>query len=132
MNVEQLYEVLKKAQEPQGFIFNKDKQRVLELLQGLLTNKERYGYMCLPLPPGGGGPGEGSRHHLPLCLPGAGCGRVRQLLLQPLCFPGLERRSNAPRLGAGAPPSGEALPDVRFAPRLAGPPNAPPTEDPAA
>lgn len=48
MNVEQLYEVLKKVQEPQGFIFNKDKQRVLELLQGLLTNKERYGYMCCP------------------------------------------------------------------------------------
>ncbi|MGO8762785.1 MAG: ferredoxin-thioredoxin reductase catalytic domain-containing protein [Desulfobaccales bacterium] len=48
MNVEQLYEVLKKVQEPQGFFFNKDKQRVLELMQGLLTNKERYGYMCCP------------------------------------------------------------------------------------
>jgi ferredoxin-thioredoxin reductase catalytic chain len=48
MNVEQLYEVLKKAQEPQGFFFNQDKPRVLELLQGLLTNKERYGYMCCP------------------------------------------------------------------------------------
>jgi ferredoxin-thioredoxin reductase catalytic chain len=48
MNVEQLYEVLKKAQEAQGFFFNKDKQRVFFLLQGLLTNKERYGYMCCP------------------------------------------------------------------------------------
>jgi ferredoxin-thioredoxin reductase catalytic subunit len=48
MNVEQLYEVLKKVQEPQGFFFNKDKQRVFDLLQGLLTNKSRYGYMCCP------------------------------------------------------------------------------------
>ena len=48
MNVEQLYDILKKAQEPQGFFFNKNKQRVFELLQGLLTNKERYGYMCCP------------------------------------------------------------------------------------
>jgi ferredoxin-thioredoxin reductase catalytic chain len=48
MNVEQLYEVLKKAQEAQGFFFNNDKQRVFFLLQGLLTNKERYGYMCCP------------------------------------------------------------------------------------
>jgi ferredoxin-thioredoxin reductase catalytic chain len=48
MNVEQLYVVLKKVQEPQGFFFNKDKQRVFDLLQGLLTNKSRYGYMCCP------------------------------------------------------------------------------------
>jgi ferredoxin-thioredoxin reductase catalytic chain len=48
MNVEQLYEVLKKAQEAQGFFFNNDQQRVFFLLQGLLTNKERYGYMCCP------------------------------------------------------------------------------------
>lgn len=48
MNVEQLYEILQKNQEPKGFFFNKDKPRVLELLAGLLTNKERYGYMCCP------------------------------------------------------------------------------------
>jgi hypothetical protein len=48
MTVEQLYEVLKKAQEPKGFYFNKDKRRVFELLEALLTNKERYGYMCCP------------------------------------------------------------------------------------
>ena len=48
MNVEQLYEIMKKVQEPQGFFFKKNKQRVFELLQGLLTNKERYGYMCCP------------------------------------------------------------------------------------
>jgi len=48
MNVEQLYEFLKKAQEAQGFFFNQDKSRVFGLLEGLLTNKSRYGYMCCP------------------------------------------------------------------------------------
>jgi ferredoxin-thioredoxin reductase catalytic chain len=48
MKVEELYDFLKKAQEAKGFYFNKDKQRVFELLEGLLTNKERYGYMCCP------------------------------------------------------------------------------------
>jgi ferredoxin-thioredoxin reductase catalytic chain len=48
MKVEELYELLKKAQEPKGYYFNKDKLRVFQLLEGLLTNKERYGYMCCP------------------------------------------------------------------------------------
>ncbi len=48
MTVEQLYEALKKSQEAKGYYFNKDKKRVFELLEGLLVNKERYGYMCCP------------------------------------------------------------------------------------
>ncbi|MFZ5449862.1 MAG: ferredoxin-thioredoxin reductase catalytic domain-containing protein [Thermodesulfobacteriota bacterium] len=48
MKVEELYDFLKKVQEAQGFLFNKDKSRVFELLEGLLTNKSRYGYMCCP------------------------------------------------------------------------------------
>jgi ferredoxin-thioredoxin reductase catalytic chain len=48
MNVDQLYEFLKKAQEPKGYYFNKDRSKVLQLLEGLLVNKERYGYMCCP------------------------------------------------------------------------------------
>lgn len=48
MKTEELYDILKKAQEAKGFYFNKDKKRVFELLEGLLTNKERYGYMCCP------------------------------------------------------------------------------------
>ena len=48
MNVEQLYEQLKKIQEPKGYFFNKDKKLVLQLLDGLLKNKERYGYMGCP------------------------------------------------------------------------------------
>ncbi|MEM5789777.1 MAG: ferredoxin-thioredoxin reductase catalytic domain-containing protein [Syntrophobacteraceae bacterium] len=48
MTVEQLYETLKKSQEAKGYFFNGDKSRVLQLLEGLLTNKERYGYMSCP------------------------------------------------------------------------------------
>ncbi len=48
MKVEQLYEALKKSQERQGYYFNQDLKRVFDLLNGLLINKERYGYMCCP------------------------------------------------------------------------------------
>ena len=46
--VEKLYEMLKKVQEPKGYFFNKDKDRVFDLLSGLIENKKRYGYMCCP------------------------------------------------------------------------------------
>lgn len=45
---EKLYKMLKKAQEPKGFYFNKNKERVLELIDSLVFNKERYGYMSCP------------------------------------------------------------------------------------
>lgn len=48
MDVQQLYEALKKVQEPKGYYFNNDKQRVFELLEALMVNKERYGYMACP------------------------------------------------------------------------------------
>jgi ferredoxin-thioredoxin reductase catalytic chain len=48
MNVQELYENLKKIQEPMGYFFNRDRERVFELLEALLLNKERYGYMCCP------------------------------------------------------------------------------------
>ncbi len=48
MNVDQLYEQLKKIQEPKGYFFNTDKEFVFDLLGALLTNKERYGYMACP------------------------------------------------------------------------------------
>ena len=48
MDSEQLYETLKKLQEAQGYFFNRDRARVMDLLEGLLTNKERYGYMSCP------------------------------------------------------------------------------------
>ena len=48
MKVEQLYTALKKSQEAKGIYFNKDKDLVFELLEGLLSNKDRYGYMVCP------------------------------------------------------------------------------------
>ena len=48
MDTQQLYEMLKKVQEPKGYFFNNDMEKVLELLQGLLVNKERYGFMACP------------------------------------------------------------------------------------
>jgi ferredoxin-thioredoxin reductase catalytic chain len=46
--LEKLYEMLRKMQEPKGYFFSKDKERVFDLLAGLLENKSRYGYMCCP------------------------------------------------------------------------------------
>ena len=46
--VEKLYDTLRKLQEPKGYYFSKDKERVFDLLVGLLENKKRYGYMCCP------------------------------------------------------------------------------------
>lgn len=48
MDSGQLYTTLKGIQEPQGYFFNKDKGLVYELLEGLLTNRDRYGYMSCP------------------------------------------------------------------------------------
>ena len=48
MDVAKLYEMLKKTQEAMGYFFNKDKERVFELLEALIINKNRYGYMACP------------------------------------------------------------------------------------
>jgi ferredoxin-thioredoxin reductase catalytic chain len=45
---EKLYDMLKKYQEQKGYCFNNDKEKVLELLEALLVNKKRYGYMSCP------------------------------------------------------------------------------------
>jgi len=48
MTPAELYDLLKKAQEPKGYFFNKDRDWVLSILQDLLVNKERYGYTSCP------------------------------------------------------------------------------------
>ncbi len=48
MDAEELYQMLKKSQEPKGYYFNKDRERVFDLMAALLFNKERYGYMGCP------------------------------------------------------------------------------------
>lgn len=48
MDTQQLYDMLRKTQEPKGYYFNKDKESVFDLLNSLLANKKRYGYMSCP------------------------------------------------------------------------------------
>lgn len=48
MDAKELFEKLKKAQEAKGYFFSKHHERVMELLEALLVNKERYGYMVCP------------------------------------------------------------------------------------
>lgn len=48
MTAQELYEMLRKVQEPKGYFFNQDRERVDELLEALLLNRQRYGYMCCP------------------------------------------------------------------------------------
>ena len=48
MDAKELYETLSKIQESRGYYFNKDMARTMDLLDGLLRNKERYGYMSCP------------------------------------------------------------------------------------
>ena len=40
--------MLTRVQEPKGYYFNEDRDRVFELLEALINNKERYGYMACP------------------------------------------------------------------------------------
>ena len=47
-DVEKLYEMLKKTQEPKGYFFNNNMAHVNQLLEALLVNRERYGYMSCP------------------------------------------------------------------------------------
>ena len=46
--VDDLYDRLKKINEPKGYFFNGDKEKNFELLRSLLINKDRYGYMACP------------------------------------------------------------------------------------
>ena len=48
MEAKELYERMKMIQEPKGYYFNQDTQRTMELLEALLINKARYGYMGCP------------------------------------------------------------------------------------
>lgn len=48
MDANSLYEMLRKVQEPKGYYFNDDHERVMDLMEALLINKERYGYMACP------------------------------------------------------------------------------------
>ncbi|MBN2254352.1 MAG: ferredoxin:thioredoxin reductase [Deltaproteobacteria bacterium] len=47
-DVKKLYETLRNIQEPKGYYFNKDTERVCELIEALMVNRKRYGYMSCP------------------------------------------------------------------------------------
>ena len=48
-DVDSLYAKLKELQEPKGLYFNRrDEELVRDLLNSLLINKDRYGYMACP------------------------------------------------------------------------------------
>ncbi|MBN2040776.1 MAG: ferredoxin:thioredoxin reductase [Spirochaetes bacterium] len=48
MKASELFETLKNLQEPKGFYFNNDREMTFQLLESLIVNKERYGYMACP------------------------------------------------------------------------------------
>lgn len=48
MDARQLYDALRKSQEKKGYFFHPDRERTLDLLNGLLVNRQRYGYMSCP------------------------------------------------------------------------------------
>jgi ferredoxin-thioredoxin reductase catalytic subunit len=48
MDAKQLFETLKRLQEPKGYFFNADMDMTMPLLESLLTTKARYGYMACP------------------------------------------------------------------------------------
>ena len=54
MEVKELYRKLKEIQEARGYFFNSDMERTFDLLNGLLANKERYGYASCPCRLAGG------------------------------------------------------------------------------
>ena len=48
MTPEQLYDILSKYAGSQGLRLNKDKEFTLDIIRGLLTNEQRYGYRSCP------------------------------------------------------------------------------------
>jgi ferredoxin-thioredoxin reductase catalytic chain len=48
MTTDRLYEILLKYAESQGIQLNRDKEYVIEILEGLLKNESRYGYRSCP------------------------------------------------------------------------------------
>ncbi|MCP3922911.1 MAG: ferredoxin:thioredoxin reductase [Desulfobacterales bacterium] len=48
MTKDEFYEKIGKIQRAKGYYFSNDKEKVMELIEALLVNKERYGYMVCP------------------------------------------------------------------------------------
>ncbi|MBU1171547.1 MAG: ferredoxin:thioredoxin reductase [Proteobacteria bacterium] len=48
MDAQALYNALKPLQEKKGYYFNRTMDRTMDILNGLLKNKDRYGYLACP------------------------------------------------------------------------------------
>ena len=48
MDAKSLFENMKKIQEPKGYYFNEDMDMTIPLLESLIANKDRLGYMACP------------------------------------------------------------------------------------
>jgi ferredoxin-thioredoxin reductase catalytic chain len=48
MNARDLYERLKQEAEASGYRLNPDEEFVMDLMEGLVTNQKRYGYLACP------------------------------------------------------------------------------------
>ncbi|GAB6110788.1 ferredoxin-thioredoxin reductase catalytic domain-containing protein [Desulfomicrobium salsuginis] len=48
MTPEELLDKLRPLQEAKGYFFNRDRAFVLDLMESLLVNRDRYGYMACP------------------------------------------------------------------------------------
>lgn len=48
MTPEELYDILAKYAESQGIRLNNNREFVMDIMRGLLTNEERYGYRSCP------------------------------------------------------------------------------------
>ncbi len=48
ITADKLYDILDKYAQSQGIQLNKDKDYVIEILEGLLINESRYGYRSCP------------------------------------------------------------------------------------
>lgn len=48
MNAQELHDKLQALQQKQGYFFNPDDSYTMPLLESLLANRERYGYMACP------------------------------------------------------------------------------------
>ncbi len=46
--VDELYDTLRRIQEPRGYYFNRNREKTFQLLRALLVNRDRYGYMSCP------------------------------------------------------------------------------------
>ena len=48
MSPKELYQRLKQEAEASGYLLNPDLEFVMDLMEGLVTNQERYGYLACP------------------------------------------------------------------------------------